>query len=282
MRRQKQGRKGQNFLVDRKIIERIADYACLSSSDRVLEIGPGTGNLTEVLSERAGLVYAVEVDPALASSLKGRFRNVEVINGDALKTDLDLLDFNKIVSNLPYQISTKITYKLLSRTFDLAILMYQKEFASRLAAKHESERYGRLAVTAQFFCDIEVMETVPRSAFRPEPDVSSAIVRLWPRNERASIDSELFIGFVEGLFNNRRKKIRKALAAMGVPRERIEGLEAELVAEKTAEMAAKGDGQGVGVRAGIDAALLDKRPEELTPDEAACLAGSICAKMNTS
>ena len=125
-------RKGQNFLVDRDVLSRIADYAELNPTDRILEIGAGTGNLTEVLSRRAGRVYAVEVDSGLAAGLKGRFANVVVISGDALKVELP--DYNKVVSNLPYQISSKITYRLLSKPFDLAVLMYQKEFAKRLIA----------------------------------------------------------------------------------------------------------------------------------------------------
>ena len=96
----------------------------------MLEIGPGTGNLTEALAARAGRVYAVEIDPDLAAQLSGRFSNVQVINGDALKVELP--HYNKIVSNLPYQISSKITYRLLSRPFETAVLMYQWEFARRM------------------------------------------------------------------------------------------------------------------------------------------------------
>jgi 16S rRNA (adenine1518-N6/adenine1519-N6)-dimethyltransferase len=109
-------KKGQHFLIDRGIVERIAGYAELSPDDRVLEIGPGTGNLTEVLAAHAGRVYAIEVDPDLArelQELQDRLQNVVIVKGDALKVELP--DYNKIVSNLPYQISSKITYRLLSR-----------------------------------------------------------------------------------------------------------------------------------------------------------------------
>ncbi len=116
-------KKGQHFLVDRAVAERIANYAELKHDDRVLEIGPGTGNLTELLAAHAARVYAVEVDPNLAADLWGRFPNVQVINADALTVELP--DYNKVVSNLPYQISSKITYRLLSRPFELAVLMYQ-------------------------------------------------------------------------------------------------------------------------------------------------------------
>ena len=144
----------------------------------MLEIGPGTGNLTEALAARAGRVYAVEVDPDLAAQLAGRFSNVQVINADALTVELP--DYNKIVSNLPYQISSKITYRLLSRPFELAVLMYQREFAQRMTATAGSKEYGRLAMVVGFFCQVEILENVPKTAFRPVPQVNSAIVRLRP------------------------------------------------------------------------------------------------------
>lgn len=239
-------KKGQHFLVDRDIIERIVGYAELAEGDRVLEIGPGTGNLTEALAASAGHVFAVEIDPGLASDLLGRFRNVSVIRGDALRVELP--DYNKIVSNLPYQISTKITFRLLSRPFQLAVLMYQREFAKRMLARPGTEEYGRLGMVVGYFCEAKILEIVPRSAFRPMPEVASAIVGLHPRRKRPDVDAGIFIKFAEGLFNNRRKKIKKALAAMGASRAKL---------------------------AGLDTALLEKRPEVLTPDEAAGLAKAI-------
>ncbi len=239
-------KKGQHFLVDRDIIEHIADYADLGPIDRVLEIGSGTGNLTEILAARAGHVFAVEIDPGLALDLLGRFQNVSVIKGDALKVELP--DYNKIVSNLPYQISTKITFRLLARPFELAVLMYQREFAKRMLARPGTEEYGRLGMIVGYFCEAEILEIVPRSAFRPMPEVASAIVRLRPRKARPEVDAEKFIKFVEGLFNNRRKKIKKAIVAMGVSRAKL---------------------------AELDASLLEKWPEELMPDEAAGLAKAL-------
>lgn len=237
---------GQHFLMDSSAISRIASYADLGPEDRVLEIGPGTGNLTQALAFRAGRVYAVEVDPDLAGQLSGRFSNVQVINGDALKVQLP--DYNKIVSNLPYQISSAITYRLLSRPFEMAVLMYQWEFARRMKAAAGSSEYGRMAMVVGFFCRIEIIEKVSKMAFRPVPQVDSAIVRLLPRLDRPEVLPADFMRLAEGLFNNRRKKVKKGLSALGASRQAL---------------------------AELDAALLEKRPEDLTPDEAASLVGAI-------
>ncbi len=237
---------GQHFLMDRGAIMRIASYADLQPQDRVLEIGPGPGNLTDALAARAGHVYAVEIDGDLAAQLSGRFSNVQVINGDALKVELP--PYNKIVSNLPYQISSAITYRLLSRPFEKAVLMYQWEFARRMRAAPGSEEYGRLAMVVGFFCRIEILEKVSKMAFRPVPQVDSAIVRLQPRLDRPEADPADFMRLAEGLFNNRRKKVKKGLAALGAGPQAI---------------------------AELDASLLERRPEDLSPDEAASLVAAI-------
>jgi 16S rRNA (adenine1518-N6/adenine1519-N6)-dimethyltransferase len=243
---------GQHFLIDRDITERIASYAEIGRKDHVLEIGPGPGNLTESLASRAGQVYAVEIDPDLAEQLSGRVSNVQVINEDALKVELPY--YNKIVSNLPYQISSKITYRLLSQPFETAVLMYQWEFARRMTAAAGSEEYGRLAMTVGFFCRIEILDKVSKMAFRPVPQVDSAVVRLRPRSDRPEVDevgAAALIRLAEGLFNNRRKKVKKGLAALGAGRRAL---------------------------AELDSALLERRPEELTPDEAASLVVALPGK----
>jgi 16S rRNA (adenine1518-N6/adenine1519-N6)-dimethyltransferase len=226
----------------------MADYADLSSNDSVLEIGPGTGNLTEVLAQRAGCVWAVEVDPALAEGLRGRFGNVEVIRGDALKVELP--DCDKIVSNLPYQISSQITYRLLKRPFDLAVLIYQKEFAQRMLAEPGQKIYGRLGMAVGYLCHREILEWVTRSAWRPVPKVDSAMVRLQPKE--VDVNAGRFMDFVEGLFRQRRKKIRNALLGMGFSSKALQGLEGRQ-----------------------EGCLLDCRPEELSPEVAAQILQSI-------
>lgn len=248
-------RKGQNFLVDTQVIERIADYAEITPEDRVLEIGPGTGNLTEVISSRAGEAVAIEVDPALAANLLGRFDNVQVVLNDALKVDLSSFSCNKIVSNLPYQISSKITFKIVRIPFDLAVLMYQREFARKMIAKPGSEDYGRISVVVQHFCQVEILEAVPRTAFRPIPEVQSAIVRLKPRLKKPDIDDGLFMKLTEGLFNNRRKKVKRALVAMGIPIDEISLKEVYTIGLS-----------GTDAQRACES-MMNKRPEELLLEE---------------
>lgn len=229
---------GQHFLVDRGIAERIAGYAEISSTDRVLEIGPGRGSLTEFLAARAGRVYAIEADPELARYLEDRFPNVEVLQGDALRVDLP--EYNKVVSNLPYHISTKITLRLLRNPFDLMVLMYQREFVERMLASPGSREYGRLSVNVSYYADVEVLETVPRSAFRPMPHVSSSVVRLRPRRNRELVDESIFSSISRDLFTKRRKKVKNALASIGVADD---------------------------VMLDLDPLILDARPEDLGVDE---------------
>ncbi|MEA2054345.1 MAG: 16S rRNA (adenine(1518)-N(6)/adenine(1519)-N(6))-dimethyltransferase RsmA [Candidatus Thermoplasmatota archaeon] len=203
--------RGQHFLIDNRIAERQVGYASLSNKDTILEIGPGYGVLTKRIARNAGKVIAIEIDARLASSLRG-IPNAEVICGDALNIDFDSLEFNKVVSNLPYQISSPITFKLLKKDFELGILMYQKEFADRLVAKPGSEDYSRLSVMASYAADWEMLEVVPPSAFRPEPKVYSCIVKVIPRKPKFVVkNEEIFYDLTRVLFSHRRKKIKNAL-----------------------------------------------------------------------
>lgn len=233
---------GQHFLIDHSVVDTIVSHAELGPQDWVLEIGPGEGILTRELAARAGLVYAVEIDPDLAANLCSLAANVQVIHADALTVPLP--EYNKIVSNLPYSISSKITYRLLARPFDLAVLMFQKEFALRLRAQTGSKNYGRLGMVAGFFSHIEILENVSRKAFRPVPEVDSMIVRLRPRKERPQVDPRAFMRMADMLFRNRRKKVKKGLAAYGIDKMTISEL---------------------------DRTLINMRPEELTPDQVAGL-----------
>jgi len=209
-------RRGQHFLVNDRIAERQVGYAQLSRDDVVLEIGAGKGALTRHLARAAGRVIAIEIDADLVATLEN-MDNVEVVQNDALNVDFDALRFTKVVANLPYQISSPVTFKLLEQDFELGVLMYQKEFAERLVAVPGSDAYARLSVMAQYAADWELLETVSPGAFYPRPRVRSAVVRMTPREPLFSVvDEAVFADVVRALFSHRRKKIRNGLLAAGL------------------------------------------------------------------
>ncbi len=236
-------RSDQYILIDDLVLHHITTYACLQESDVILEIGAGTGVLTEKLAEHACKVIAIESDASMARSLIQRFKgtNVEVVHGDALK--LKFPQFNKVVSNLPYSISSKITFKLLKHPFEEAILMYQYEFARRLAASHGSKDYGKLSICVQYLADVELLEIVPPTAFSPQPGVRSAIVRLVPRTpEYEVVDRNFFSRFLTAVFSQRRKKLKNSIAAftnikdIGLPDDLLNMRPEELPAARLAEI----------------------------------------------
>ena len=200
---------GQNFLIDKKVAEREVKYANISKNDVVLEIGPGKGILTQILAEKAKKVIAIEIDKNLIDKLDLP-ENVELINKDALEIDFNNLNkFNKIVSNLPYQISSPITFKFLEYNFELAVLIYQKEFADRLIANPGNKNYSRLSVNVYYKAICETLEIIPKSSFHPQPKVDSSIIKILPRKKPAFklVNEKFFFSLVKNLFNHRRKKI---------------------------------------------------------------------------
>jgi len=205
-------RKGQHFLIDLNILKKIVAFADLHEGEDVLEIGAGPGNLTELLAQKARRVYAVELDSALAALLEEKFKgtNVTVIKGNALRVEFPR--FDKAVANLPYSISSDVTFKLLKNDFKLGILMYQREFAQRMTARAGEADYSRLSVGVQHFADVEILMKVPPQAFSPPPEVESAVVRLTPRQAAYSVeDRELFMALVTAAFTQRRKRLGNAL-----------------------------------------------------------------------
>ncbi len=205
----------QHFLVDDRVVDRIPEYAEGMDLSHVLEIGGGPGVLTDRLLAVADRVTVVERDAEFAEFLRREFREerdagrLTVVEGDAL--DVELPDFTACVANLPYGISSEIAFRLLPRGNPM-VLMFQQEFAERMAAEAGSDDYGRLSVTAQHYADVEVVERVPREAFAPQPEVSSAVVRTTPRRPDYEVDDEaFFLDFVKAVFTQRRKTIRNAI-----------------------------------------------------------------------
>lgn len=205
-------RKGQNYLIDNKVLSQIIRSAELSINDTVLEIGAGIGTLTIPLAKNAGKVIAIEQDKRIAAILikrldKLNISNVDVIVGDATK--LNFPKFNKVVSNLPYKISSPITFKILENKFDSAILMYQLEFAERMIAKSGDSNYSRLSVMMHFYAEVEMLFNVSKDVFFPKPKISSAVIKLTPKNKVEF--NELFLKVTRALFQHKRKKVRNAL-----------------------------------------------------------------------
>ena len=214
----KQNKKlGQCFLKDKNIVKKAVDAANVNKNDIVLEIGLGKGILTRELAKNAKKVYVIELDKRLepfAEEVIAEHPNVDVIWNDALKVNLDELNFNKIVANLPYQISSPITFKFLKTDFEVAVLMYQYEFAKRMVAKEGTKEYGRLSVSVQYNANVEFICKVPPSAFSPKPKVDSAIVRITKKepNELFHLeDEEFFEKVVRALFQHKNKTAKKAL-----------------------------------------------------------------------
>ena len=174
----------QHFMIDEKMLKKVFSAAKLKKGEVVLEIGAGVGNLTKLLAKKAQKVYAIEKDTALSGALKeelAEFKNVEIIIGDALKVFIP--PYDKLVSNLPYQICEALLQKLTTTKFKLAVVCIPEKFAGRLLAKKTDKNYSLLTIKAQAFFDIKLIADVPRASFMPVPRVDSKIVSLAPRKK---------------------------------------------------------------------------------------------------
>ncbi|DAC72486.1 MAG TPA: ribosomal RNA small subunit methyltransferase A [Thermoplasmata archaeon] len=209
---------GQHFLIDQSVAAREVDYAHITKDDVVLEIGPGKGIITQLLAQKADHVIAIEIDRRLVEQLKTTLAaNVTLISGDALTVDFKTLpQFSKIVSNLPFEISSPITFKFLASSFSVAILIFQKDFAQRLVASPGTKEYSRLTVGVSYKAGCRILENVPRSAFSPPPKIESSIVELIPYDTPAFVveNEQFFFKLTKQLFNHRRKKIHSTLKSL--------------------------------------------------------------------
>ena len=212
---------GQNFLADAHYVGRILDAVDPRPGDNLVEIGPGLAALTAGLIERAGRITAIEIDRDLAARLRGRFApdQLTLHVADALGFDFGTLgDDLRVVGNLPYNISSPLLFRLAAHAAQLrdVHVMLQREVVARMAAAPGTPDYGRLSVMLQACFRIERLFVVPPGAFRPVPEVDSAVARLVPLGTRAPqlADPELFARLVAAAFAQRRKTLRNALAAL--------------------------------------------------------------------
>ncbi|MCJ1344602.1 Dimethyladenosine transferase [Peltigera leucophlebia] len=205
---------GQHVLKNPGVAQAIVDKADLKQSDIVLEVGPGTGNLTMKILEKAKKVIAVELDPRMAAELTKRVqgkpeqKRLQVTLGDVIKTELPYFDV--CISNTPYQISSPLTFKLLATNPAprVCILMFQREFAMRLFAKPGDKLYSRLSVNAQMWAKIDHIMKVGKNNFKPAPAVESSVVRLVPKNPRPQISYDEWDGLLRIAFVRKNKTLR--------------------------------------------------------------------------
>lgn len=216
----KQPKLGQHFLRNREILERIVEVAQISLSDRVLEIGAGMGDLTELLIERAKEVIAIEIDAALIKILNERFhtkRNLKLIHGDALKFPYEELGDFKVVSNIPYYITKPIVFRLIkAKNLQSMTVTMQREVAERLIAKPKEKAYSALSVIAQYYLQGDIKFYIPAKFFTPPPEVESAVIKMERRIAPPVkvYNEELFFKVVKTAFGHRRKMLSNSLKSI--------------------------------------------------------------------
>jgi len=209
---------GQNFLIDSQIIERIVATIAPRAKDNLIEIGPGKGALTLPLLENLNAMKVIEIDRDLIALLESQnHKKLTVIEADALIFDFGQLEEKaRIVGNLPYNISSPLLFHLLehrSNVIDMTFML-QKEVVDRIVAPHGSKTYGRLSVMLQAFFEVELMFSVPKESFDPQPKIESAIIYFKPRTDAALSESTLLQKVVKAAFSQRRKTLRNCLKSI--------------------------------------------------------------------
>ena len=217
---------GQNFLVDPNIIKKIYQTIDPRPSDRIIEIGPGEGVLTQTILPEVSEMMAIEIDPFLVKRLNDSYqlKKLKIVNEDILRTniyDLDIHNPVRVIGNIPYNITSQIIFWLIEQLdfWSDAFIMVQKEVAHRLTAKVGTKEYGRLTVVVGAYLDIDYCFTIPPSVFVPKPKVDSAFIR-FNKKKTPLINDEKYIKFnrlVRDAFNQRRKMLKNSLSGWDIP-----------------------------------------------------------------
>jgi len=209
---------GQNFLIDNNILQKIVNAVPINKSNEILEIGPGTGNLTDYLIKKnPKKIFVIEKDNNLAFLLDEKFKNkINIINDDILKISENLISKEKLIvfGNLPYNISTKILSKWITSInknfwFSKLILMFQKEVADRIIAKINTSNYGRLSILANWKLDIKKIMNIGPNSFFPKPRVESSLLIFSPKNNFFKIKNPKNLEIITRVFFNQRRKMIK-------------------------------------------------------------------------
>lgn len=213
---------GQNFLTHEGIIHQLVNVINPQPADKMVEIGPGLGALTDALLPYLDKLFAVELDRDLVTRLKQQYANepkLQLFQQDALQFQFGILASNhslRVVGNLPYNISTPLLFHLF-KSIDIIQdmhFMLQLEVVNRLCARPDSSNYNKLSVMVQYYCDTEQMLAIPPEAFNPAPKVDSAFVRLTPRQDRQKVDVRTLTEVTSLAFNQRRKTIANTLKTL--------------------------------------------------------------------
>jgi 16S rRNA (adenine1518-N6/adenine1519-N6)-dimethyltransferase len=207
---------GQNFLKDNNILRKINEVINPQKDDKIIEIGPGEGALTKLLSNSGADVTAIEIDKRVIEHLKETFPEVKIINQDFLEIDLTHFGSSdlRIVGNIPYNITSPIIFKLIENYYLIldAVFMVQYEVAKRMTAKKGTKDYGILSVLLSYFADTEFCFKVSPNVFYPKPKVFSAVVRIKFKKNLDESLNKTFIQIVKAAFGNRRKTLKNSLS----------------------------------------------------------------------
>ncbi|MBR1729199.1 MAG: 16S rRNA (adenine(1518)-N(6)/adenine(1519)-N(6))-dimethyltransferase RsmA [Selenomonadaceae bacterium] len=232
-------RLGQNFLIDKSVVDEIVNAAEIEAGEKILEIGPGIGTLTQGLLEADANVTAVELDkklPAVLAETLAGYENFSLIQGDILKVDIrEIMNGQsfKVVANLPYYITTQIILTLLEKKLPIKkiVTMVQREVAERIiatpenliAAKESAKTYGALSVAVQFYTEPKIAFDVSPTAFLPSPEVTSSVIICEVRESPAVevVDEKFFFRVVRAAFSQRRKTVVNSLIGGGFNREKV-------------------------------------------------------------
>ena len=209
---------GQNFLIDKNIIKSIVNVGDVKKNNVILEVGPGTGNLTEyILKKNPKKIFVIEKDSNLVNLLNGKFSDkINILNKDILKFDLNNISKEKIIifGNLPYNISTKILTQWITtpekfKCYKKLILMFQKEVADRILAKTNSRNYGRLSIISNWRLNIKKEFNISPQCFFPKPKVDSTLLSFVPKKEFYYIKNPENLEKITRIFFNQRRKMIK-------------------------------------------------------------------------
>ena len=209
---------GQNFLIDKNIIQKVVDAGNIKENDIVLEIGPGTGNLTEyILKKKPKKFFVVEKDNNLFNLLNKKFnKKIEIINNDVLNINFNNIKYNQIIvfGNLPYNISTQILTQLiidynLIKKFKKFIFMFQKEVAERILAETNTKNYGRLSIIANWKLNIKKELSINPQCFYPRPKIDSTLLSFVPKKNYLDINNPKNLEHITRIFFNQRRKMIK-------------------------------------------------------------------------